>query len=197
MSAKRLRMRQLRAILSLKHEHGQSNRAIARACGVGAGTVSEYVRRAPVWAGPCPRGWTIGNWRSGCFPRRGPPERPVPCPISPWSIRGTAPARRDAGPAASGVPPAAPGRIPLRPVLRPVPPFRPQALPHDAPGPSGRGEALRGLLRHASPRRRPQDGRGAPGRAVRRCPRGEQLHLRRGCSQPGAPALDWRPRAGA
>src|SRR5881397_559895 len=46
MTAKRLLMRQLRAILRLKFEQKAANRAISRACGVGVGTVSEYVRRA-------------------------------------------------------------------------------------------------------------------------------------------------------
>ena len=46
MGAKRLPMRQIREILRLKHELGLRNRAIARACGVGVGTVSEYVGRA-------------------------------------------------------------------------------------------------------------------------------------------------------
>ena len=45
MGAKRLLMRKLREILRLKYECGMSHRAIARACGVGVGTVSEYVRR--------------------------------------------------------------------------------------------------------------------------------------------------------
>ncbi len=39
-------MRQLRDILRLKFESGHSHRAIARACSVGVGTVSEYVGRA-------------------------------------------------------------------------------------------------------------------------------------------------------
>jgi transposase len=39
-------MRQIREILRLKHEGRLSCRAIARACGVGVGTVSEYLRRA-------------------------------------------------------------------------------------------------------------------------------------------------------
>jgi transposase len=39
-------MRQIREILRLKYEGGLGHRAIARACGVGVGTVSEYVRRA-------------------------------------------------------------------------------------------------------------------------------------------------------
>lgn len=46
MAAKRLPMRKLREILRLKHEAGLSHRAIARACSVGVGTVSLYVRRA-------------------------------------------------------------------------------------------------------------------------------------------------------
>ena len=46
MAATRLPMRRLREILRLKHACGLSHRAIARACGVGAGTVSEYLSRA-------------------------------------------------------------------------------------------------------------------------------------------------------
>ena len=46
MATKRLPMRQLRDILRLKFESGLSHRAIARACSVGVGTVSEYVGRA-------------------------------------------------------------------------------------------------------------------------------------------------------
>ena len=46
MPMKRLTMRQIREILRLKHESRLSHRAIARVCGVGAGTVSEYLRRA-------------------------------------------------------------------------------------------------------------------------------------------------------
>ena len=45
MSAKRLRMRQLREILRLKFEVGLSHRAIVRACGVGLGTVTDYLQR--------------------------------------------------------------------------------------------------------------------------------------------------------
>jgi transposase len=39
-------MRELREILRLKYERRMSHRAIAGACGVGVGTISEYVRRA-------------------------------------------------------------------------------------------------------------------------------------------------------
>ncbi len=46
MPALRLPMRRLREILRLKYDCGLSHRAIARGCGVGAGTVSEYLQRA-------------------------------------------------------------------------------------------------------------------------------------------------------
>ena len=45
MGAERLLMRQIREILRLKHERGLHHRAIAKSCGVGVGTVSEYLRR--------------------------------------------------------------------------------------------------------------------------------------------------------
>ena len=46
MGAKRLPMRKLREILRLKYARRMGHRAIAQACGVGVGTVSEYVSRA-------------------------------------------------------------------------------------------------------------------------------------------------------
>lgn len=46
MGAARLPMRRIREVLRLKYEGGLGHRAIARACGVGTGTVSEYVARA-------------------------------------------------------------------------------------------------------------------------------------------------------
>ena len=46
MGAERLPMRKIREVLRLKYESGLGHRAIAPACGVGVGTVSEYVRRA-------------------------------------------------------------------------------------------------------------------------------------------------------
>ena len=46
MAAKRLLMRQIREILRLKYEVGLKHRAIAKACSVGYGTVSNYVTRA-------------------------------------------------------------------------------------------------------------------------------------------------------
>ena len=46
MAATRLLMRRLRELLRLKYEAGLSHRAIALACAVGLGTVSEYLTRA-------------------------------------------------------------------------------------------------------------------------------------------------------
>ncbi len=46
MATKRLPMRKLREILKLKYETGLAHREIAKACGIGAGTVSAYVHRA-------------------------------------------------------------------------------------------------------------------------------------------------------
>jgi len=46
MGASRLSMRKLRETLRLKYEARLPHRAIARACGIGLGTVSEYVQRA-------------------------------------------------------------------------------------------------------------------------------------------------------
>ncbi len=46
MAATRLLMRRLRELLRLKYEVGLPHRAIAQACAVGLGTVSEYLARA-------------------------------------------------------------------------------------------------------------------------------------------------------
>ena len=46
MGAERLSMRKIREVLRLRHEKGLSQRAVAAACGMGAGTVSEYLSRA-------------------------------------------------------------------------------------------------------------------------------------------------------
>lgn len=46
MGAERLPMRRIREVLRLKYEMGRSQREIARACGMGTGTVSEYLGRA-------------------------------------------------------------------------------------------------------------------------------------------------------
>jgi hypothetical protein len=46
MPTERLLMRQIREVLRLRWACGLPQRAVARACGVGLGTVSEYGRRA-------------------------------------------------------------------------------------------------------------------------------------------------------
>ncbi len=45
MPARRLLVRKIREVLRLKHEHGLSHRAIARACAVGVATVTLYLQR--------------------------------------------------------------------------------------------------------------------------------------------------------
>ena len=45
MATKRLAMRKLHEILKLKYETGLTHREIAKACGIGVGTVSLYVTR--------------------------------------------------------------------------------------------------------------------------------------------------------
>jgi predicted transcriptional regulator len=45
MGTERLSMRKIREVLRLRNE-GLSQRDVARACGMGAGTVSEYLSRA-------------------------------------------------------------------------------------------------------------------------------------------------------
>jgi len=64
-------MRQVREILRLKYEQRLGHRAIARACGVGLGTVSEYCRRAReanlTW--PLPAEWDDGQLEARLFQR--------------------------------------------------------------------------------------------------------------------------------
>ena len=64
-------MRQVREILRLKYEQHLAHRAIARACGVGLGTVSEYCRRARqanlTW--PLPAEWDDAQLEARLFRR--------------------------------------------------------------------------------------------------------------------------------
>ena len=66
-------MRKIREILRLKHELKLSNRAIARAVHIGAGTVSEYLAKAASKG----LGWPLAEERSDAeleevlFPRAG------------------------------------------------------------------------------------------------------------------------------
>ena len=55
MPARRLLMRKIREVLRLRHEQGLSHQAVARACGVGVGTVNRYLRRAA----SCGVGWPL------------------------------------------------------------------------------------------------------------------------------------------
>src|SRR5262245_4124559 len=67
----RLSMRQVREILRLKYDQRLSNRAIARACRVGVGTVSQYRRRAEranlTW--PLPAEWDDAQLEARLFRR--------------------------------------------------------------------------------------------------------------------------------
>ncbi len=83
----RLLMRQVREILRLKYEQRLSHRAIARACGVGFGTVSEYCRRA-LQAGltwPLPPEWDDAQLEARLFQRVGDVVGvPRPLPDMAW-----------------------------------------------------------------------------------------------------------------
>jgi len=82
MAAKRLLMRKIREILRLKWEAGLSHRAIAQACGVGLGTITEYLGRAKVaglrW--PLPAELDDGALEALLFQAPGgePSARPLP-----------------------------------------------------------------------------------------------------------------------
>jgi len=79
---KRLQMRNLREIFRLRHEHGLSHRAIARACGVGTATVSTYLKRGEqVGLGwPVPQEWDDAALEAKLFPggRGSGPQRSAP-----------------------------------------------------------------------------------------------------------------------
>jgi len=55
LAKKRLPMRKIRDVLRLKFDSELTHREIAAACGISAGTVSDYVRRA----GKCGLGWPL------------------------------------------------------------------------------------------------------------------------------------------
>src|SRR5688572_9298564 len=69
----RLRMRQVREILRLKYAQRLGHRAIARACGVGVGTVAASCRRARqaglAWPGPLE--WEDAQLEARLFQRVG------------------------------------------------------------------------------------------------------------------------------
>ncbi len=62
-------MRKVKEVLRLRFELGLGQRQIARCCGMGLGTVHEYLERA-VAAGigwPLPEAWAKKNWKPGCL----------------------------------------------------------------------------------------------------------------------------------
>ena len=69
MAATRLLMRRLRELLRLKYEAGLHHRAIAQACAVGLGTVSEYLARARAAgvAWPLPNDLDDRRWKRACL----------------------------------------------------------------------------------------------------------------------------------
>ena len=83
MPQERLSMRKIREVLRLRWEQGLSHRQIIASCGIGHGTVVEYLRRAKeaglTW--PLPEELTDGELEARLFP---PPavlaaaERPLP-----------------------------------------------------------------------------------------------------------------------
>lgn len=89
MASKRLRMRQFREILRLKLEAGLSHREIARACSVGLGTITEYLRRAAEaglgW--PLPDDLDDAALEGKLFAGPAGPETPRPLPDFAWVHR--------------------------------------------------------------------------------------------------------------
>lgn len=86
MAAQRLRMKQLRNILRLRHELGLTHRKIARSTGLGLGTVSEYLNRAQVaglsW--PLPDDLDDAALEARLYPRPAtadPPRAPLDLPF--------------------------------------------------------------------------------------------------------------------
>ena len=74
MPARRLLMRKIREVLRLRHERGLGHREIARACEIGAGTVSRYLRKTVErrlgW--PLPAGLDDTALEARLFPRGAP-----------------------------------------------------------------------------------------------------------------------------
>ena len=77
MAQKRLSMRKIEEILRLKYEKKLTHRAIAQACSVSAGTVSEYVAyaKAAGLSWPLPEGLSGEELEELLFPKRSPASR--------------------------------------------------------------------------------------------------------------------------
>ena len=74
MPARRLLMRKIREVLRLRHGQGLSRQAVARACGVGVGTVNRYLRRAAEYGlgWPLPADLDDAVLEARLFPRAAP-----------------------------------------------------------------------------------------------------------------------------
>ena len=119
MGTRRLSMRQLREILRFKHEQKLNHRAIAQACRVGVGTVSEYVRRA-AGAGlewPLPEELDEAALEARLFPRRGPGFRERVAPDVETDPPGVKACWSHPAPAVGRVPRGESNGICLQPIL--------------------------------------------------------------------------------
>ena len=195
MPARRLLVRKIREVLRLKHEHGLSHRAIARACAVGVGTVTLYLQRTVAGGVGLAAAGRAGRRgaRGPLVPARGPGARPGPARLR-VHPPGAQARRRHAAVALGGVRPGPSERLPPHAVLRDLPAVGATAGAVDAAGPPRRREDVHRLLREAAGAGRPPHGRGAARRAVRHRARREQPHLRRGDRDPAVARLGRRPR---
>lgn len=178
MSTERLPMRNIREVVRLRWQLGLTVREAARSLGVSVGVVSKMGARATTagltWA-------VVEGLDDPALEERlyGRPvaltaERARPDPI--YIHRASTP-RRDAGAAAPRVPRAASRRPSLHGVLRRVSTVARDGGRDDAAGAQGRREVLRRLLGRARDVRRPADGRGGRGRALRGGARCVELHV--------------------
>ena len=62
-------MRKTKEVLRLRFELGLGQRQIARSCGMGLGTVHDYLERAvpPESVGRCPKAGAKRNWKPSCL----------------------------------------------------------------------------------------------------------------------------------
>jgi len=72
-------MRRVKEVMRLRFELGLGQRQIARSCGMGLGTVHEYLERAgrPESVGRCRKAWAKKNWKPICLATS--PCRPQRC----------------------------------------------------------------------------------------------------------------------
>ena len=187
MGAGRLPMRKIREVLRLKYEGGLRHRAIARACGVGTGTVSEYVTRAAAaglsW--PLPPELDDTGLEVRLFGvREGSPDREMP------DLSLLHQELKRPGVTLQLLWEEYREGLRLQSLLRHLPSLGAQAPPVDAAGASCGGEDLRRLLWQAPAHRGPEHRRRALGRAVRRVAGSQWLHIRRSDADAAAARVD-------